>query len=558
MITWIQRYFQHHFKTVFAVLLVLIIISFVFITNASGGFNRADRHIADRPFFGYNLSHPDDQTKIAGDAQLSVSLQIGFMGGVSPEQIQNYAFNRAASLYLADQWHIPQSTNAELEEAIKKLRVFAGPDGTFDANQYQTFRTNLKAQVGIRESDIARVVKDDVRADKVQKLLGGPGYVLANDIKQELAQADTSWTLGIASADLGTFAPDIKPTEADLTKAFEDAGARYDIPPRVVVSYLGFGAESYVGQITFTEAEVRSHYDMNPMRFPKPATTAGAPAIPAVPDPNADFNAVRPQVETALRLERARALAAKAASDFAVGIYNAQAMSNAASLDAYLARQKLTPKALPPFTQEAPPAELGGSPEVAEQAFSLNATKLVSDAINTPNGAAVLFWKETLPAHKPLFSEVREKVSADYIANEKQKRFVDAGRTVKTQLEARLKAGDTLEQAATAAASSSGLKIEAKSLPAFTLRTPPQDLDYNAMGALSHLQQGEVSDMVVTPDKGLFIYAKEKKLPDISETSPAYIEARTQLATRVAQVGGSSYVAELVDRELKKSEPKVQ
>ena len=36
MITWIQKYFQHHFRTIFGVLLALIIVSFVFITNTSG------------------------------------------------------------------------------------------------------------------------------------------------------------------------------------------------------------------------------------------------------------------------------------------------------------------------------------------------------------------------------------------------------------------------------------------------------------------------------------------------------------------------------------------
>ena len=52
MISWIQKTFQHHFRTVFAVLLVLIIISFVVGINASGGFGQAERRHVDRPFFG--------------------------------------------------------------------------------------------------------------------------------------------------------------------------------------------------------------------------------------------------------------------------------------------------------------------------------------------------------------------------------------------------------------------------------------------------------------------------------------------------------------------------
>src|SRR5690349_2972536 len=113
MISWIQRYFQHHFRTIFAVLLAVVIISFVFTIGASPGIGRGDRRVIEREFFGYNLSIPEDQQRLFGDAQLSVSLKYGSFG-VSQDQIQNYAFHRAAALHLADQWHIPSATTAEV------------------------------------------------------------------------------------------------------------------------------------------------------------------------------------------------------------------------------------------------------------------------------------------------------------------------------------------------------------------------------------------------------------------------------------------------------------
>jgi len=50
MISWIQRYFQHHFKTIFAVLLAVTIISFIFTIGASPGIGRGDRRVIDRQF----------------------------------------------------------------------------------------------------------------------------------------------------------------------------------------------------------------------------------------------------------------------------------------------------------------------------------------------------------------------------------------------------------------------------------------------------------------------------------------------------------------------------
>lgn len=558
MITWIQRYFQHHFKFIFAILLAGTIISFIFITNTSGGFGSSDsRTVVDRPFFGYNLALERDQERLMGDAGLSANLRVGPFGGLDASQIQNYAFQRAATLHLADKWHIPAATAAEIEAQIKTLRMFAGQDGQFDAKAYQTFRDNLKTNPrGLTEADIARVVSDDVRAEKVQNLLAGPGYVLPADVKTQLARADTTWTLATASTNYNEFKPEIKPADTDLTAFFEQAGSRYDVPPKVVVSYLDFPVTGYLAKVDVTEADVRAFYDANPARFPKPADAA-APAVPNVTpaaDANADFAAVRAQVETALRLERARKLAATAASDFSVALFEKKAGTGAAR-DKFLADRGVALKPVAPFTRDEPPAEFGRSPEVAAEAFRLNEGRPVSDAVATPTGAVILFWQETLPSRKPLFSEVRDKVAADYVENEKRKRFVDLGRTAKTEIEARLKAGDTFEKAVAAAGTKTGLAFAAKSVAPFTPRNRPQDLDYTVLGALERLEQGKVSDMSVNADAGVFVYAVEKKAPDLSEANPAFVETRNQIAGYSSRLGASAYLAELVEAEMKKSEP---
>jgi peptidyl-prolyl cis-trans isomerase D len=560
MITWIQKYFQHHFRLVFAIVLAGVIIAFVFSIGAQGSaMGRADRGgIVDRPFFGKNLSLHSDLQQLMGDAGLSANLRVGMYAQLDSEQIQNYAFQRAATLHLADQWHIPAATPAEITEQLKKSRMFSGPDGQFDAKAYQTFRDNLKTNPrGLSEADIVRVVGDDVRADKVQELLAGPGYVLPADVKNQLARADTEWTLAIGTADYASFKPDLKPTDTELTQFFEQSGGRYDIPPRVVVNYIDFPGAAYAGQVNVTDAEVRAFYDQNPSRFPK----AADPAKPATPnvtppaDPAADFAAVRPQVESAVKAERAQKLAAKAASDFSVALFESKAKTPEA-IDAFVASRKLQVKKVSPFTRDTAPAEFGGSPEVAAEAFRLSKDRPVSDALSTPTGAVILIWKDTEPAHKPTFAQVREKVAADYVENERRKRFIELGKTMKSQLEARLKAGDTFEKAA--AAVSTNAKLEAKMLPPFTPRTRPQDLDYAVFGALERLEKGQLSDMIFSGEKGLFVYAVEKKAPDVAESNPKFAEARSQIASYNSRLGASAYISELVEKELKKSEPKPQ
>lgn len=551
MISWIQKYFQHHFRIIFALILISTIISFIIAFGPGSNLGRGDgRKTVTREFFGYNLGSQEDQSRLIGDAGLSVNLQSGY-NSLEGADLQNYAFQRVAALALADQLHVPASSKQEIAEYIKGLRIFAGEDGQFDAKRYATFRDGLKTNPRLSEALVSRVLADDVRADKVQKIIAGPGYVLPHDVQTQLDRADSLWTLATATVDYASFAPSIPVSDVLLTQFFGENSFRYTIAPRVVTSVASFPTAAYLAAVSLGESEVRAYYDANPGRFAAPA------AKPAVtkPDPAAEYAAVRPLVEAALRQERAQRLAVKAASDLSFALYDGQITPGTSAFDRLLTTQHVALKPLAPFAREDGPAELGRSPEIASEAFKLGTSRAYSDALAAPDGAVVLFWKETQPSRQPAFAEVRAQVATDYAANEKSKRFVELGKTLRVLIEARLKAGDTFAQAVTAAAASGTVKVATQSLAPFSRRTPPQNLDSSVAGALERLSQGQVSDMIITKEHGLFVYAAAKKLPDLSVTGPAYAAMRAQLATVNARIGASAQLAALVEQELKKSEP---
>ena len=555
MISWVQKYFQHHFRIVFALVLLATIVSFIIAFGPGSTMGRAGQQRAalTREFFGYNLGSQSDQTRLFGDANLSATLQTGY-SSLESADLQNYAFQRAAALALADQFHLPAATKQEITDFIKGLRAFTGEDGQFDAKRYETFRDSFKTNSRLTEADVRRVLADDVRADKVKKIIAGPGYVLPADVKAQLDRADSVWTLGVATADYATFNPSIPAPDAVLAKYFEENSFRYTIQPRVVASCAYFPAAAYAGSVAVTDAEVRAFYDANPSRWPNPA----AKPVALKPDPAADYAAVRLQVETALRLERAQRVAAKTASDLSFALYDGRIAPGTPGFDALLAAQHVSLRALAPFTREDGPAELGGSPEIADTAFKLGPERSYSDALAAPDGAVVLFWKETLPARQPLFTEVRARVATDFTADEKRRRFVEIGKLLRSLIENRLKAGDDFEKSVAAAASATSVKLEARTLAPFSRRTPPKDLDSAVAGSLDRLEKGRVSEMSIVKDHGVFVHAIDKKLPDLSESGAAYAAMRAQLALVNSRIGGSSYLGDLVEQELKKSEPPVK
>ncbi|PTY05563.1 hypothetical protein DB347_14410 [Opitutaceae bacterium EW11] len=559
MISWIQKTFQQHFRLVFGVLLAVTIISFIFTIGASPGIGRADRRAMARPYFGLNLSNAEDYRRLRGDADLSVYVQVGFMG-MDDSRLQSYAYARYACLALADKLGIPAPTQNEIGDYIRNLPRFASENGQFDSRKYNEFRDSLKKNKAVTEADVSRVIADNIRVERVQKLLSGPGYVLPEEVRKQLAMADTTWTIGVASFDYASYNPAITPTDADLQKYFSDNSFRYQIPPQVNASYVEFPATAYVGRVNVSDAEVRAYYDANPARFPKPAAQPEKPGTPPpAANPAADFAVVKPQVEATLKFERAQRLAAKEASDFAVGLYEKRIPFGSAELNSYLSSQNLALKDLPPFSEEQLPAPLAGNPQISEEIFRLNKDRYFTDALSTQTGSVVVFWKSTVPSRQPDISEVRAKVAADYVQNEKMKRFVDLGRTMKAQLAAHLKAGETFDKAVSAVASANGIKGEAKMHPAFTLRQRPQDVDFTALGTLEHLDKGELSEMVrAQGNKGLIVYAADKKQPELSESSEAYVTTRNQIAQYTASQVANEYVRELVDSELAKSTPATQ
>jgi peptidyl-prolyl cis-trans isomerase D len=554
MISWIQKNFQHHFRIVFGVVLVVTIISFIFTIGAAPGIGRAGTKTYSQLFFGHDLSKQGTSDSLFGDAALSIQLQVGNLGGES-SQVQEYGLQRTASLALADQLKLPPPTRAELENHIRGLQAFAGPDGQFDASHYASFRDSLKANPRLSEADIARVLSDDVRIAQLRRLVGGPGYVLSGEVKEQLIRTDSSWTIAVATTDYADFKPEIPVVEDALKRYFDQNAFRYTVPPRIGVDFVEYRTSDFIGGIPPTVAEIRAFYDENPARFPKPSEPKAAHPDAAKPsNPDADFAAVSPQVEQTLKTERASRLAAKAAADLTVAIYEQRLTPHTPAFNDFIAQNKLAIKAVPPFQAEATPADLGWNEQIVEQAMNLKSERPVSDPLATANGSIVLFWRETLPSYQPELAQVRDRVAADFRENERRNSFVATGRTLRAQLEALLKAGDSFEKAA--ASVTGPIKLTVTEYPAFVRRQPPKELERSpVLAALERLDQGHVSDLIPTTEKSFFVYVREKKNPDLAETNPRFSTMQAAIAQQSTNVASGLVLREIVEGELKKNAP---
>jgi peptidyl-prolyl cis-trans isomerase D len=549
MISWIQRYFQKHFRLVFLMILIAVAVPMVFIYSASGASDRGGGgKLLERPFFGHNLGNAEETRRIFSDATWSVRLKAGY-DAFQNDQLQQYALQRVAGLALADQLGLPEPTADQVAKAVLTLRLFQNEQGQFDQARYTQFGDSLKTRADFTGADVNRIIRDDLRFEALGKLIGGPGYVLPHDIKQQLILADSTWTAQVATLDYAAFNPALNPTEDTLKKFHEENSFRYDVPARPRLSVVEFKGSDFLPPTPPTEAELRAYYNANAARFPVPAEADKKDAKKDDKAPVDNFPKVRSQVEAAIKEAVGARGAAKAANDFATALFDRKLAANSPELTAFLAEQHHPAKPIPPFAPDNPPADMPWLANYAEEISRLNKDRHFSDPLATNDSYVILLWNESLPAYKPPFTEVRERVLADYKESEKRKLFIARGQALRAQLQAAAKTS-----AASFATVAANEKLEVRSYANFTLRQPPQDMPYQAIAALQGLAAGDVSEMAADAQKGYLVFAQEKKLPDLTPANPRYVELRDQMMLRVAANDSSAYLAELVERELKKTE----
>lgn len=548
MISWIQKYFQKHFRLVMFVVLIAVAVPMVVVYNqSSGSLGRADRGLGPRPYFHLDLNNEEQVRRAAQDAQYSAELK-----GI---YVPQYAFLRVAGLAVADELGLPQPSEAEVAKYTSELALFRNAEGKFDAQRYAAFGDSLKNNPGVTTADINRILRDDTRMEAVLKVLGGPGYVQPSEIVQQLNRWDSTWTVAVASADYAAYDPGLTVTDAAVQKFYDENTFRYEVPARLRVSALEFKGNEFIPSVPPTEQEMRAFYDANPARFPAPedkdkkdtGLNVGTPA--AAPSADETYVKVRAQVLGAMMQERALKSALEIANQLTVALYERKLKANSPELSAFLAGLRRPLAALAPFAPSQPPENMAWLASHARELNQLNADRHFSDPLRTPDGFAILFWQETLPSYTAPLTEVKDKATADYRESEKRKRFIEHGKALRARLEAAVKSGTPFEKAAAAE------KLEVKAHAGFKLGQAPADLPRSIVSSLETLAAGQISEMAADEKKGHLAYVVSRQLPDASDANPRYAVIKNALASQASATRALEYLGKRMEEELKKTTP---
>ncbi|MEE2988744.1 MAG: hypothetical protein VX372_04145 [Verrucomicrobiota bacterium] len=545
MISWIQHHLIRHGRWLFLFLLAIIIVAFVFTIGATPGCTTNRSGYEKNLFYGIDLNSPRESEVIIEKVQLSAILDGQEIR--SDEQFQNQLTSRIALLHLADEIGLPSPNQETLSSYITSKAAFLGADGKFSADAYTSFVDSMESKPHISQGLAIVVLEEDYRINQISSVLSGPGYLLPTEAISQTQRRATKLSLTTAELNYADFSPEITTEETALREYYEANKLRYEIPERIKASYVYFDLKAYEEKVPVpSETELREHFVSNQDSFvadyelTKPAESVSDVEEETPKKANTvTFSDVREAVTQSYLVEQKVRMANEAAQGFAYTLYRNEIKRDSAAFKELLNEANLSLTEIEPYTL-AGANERALSSDLLESAFKLGGNRYYSDAYAVDGGFAVLLYEGRIAPKIPEFEAVQSELTNDYQKDEKRRLFNERGENLQAKLKAKTAEGIDFIEAAEA------LGLSISSFDTFPVQEAPRDLNRSALQLAQGMQSGDISPMLTSDGRGIFVYLANKTVPEIASDNEDLTQAEDFLARYAAYTSGSAFTNELV------------
>jgi peptidyl-prolyl cis-trans isomerase D len=209
-----------------------------------------------------------------------------------------------------------------------------------------------------------------------------------------------------------------------------------------------------------------------------------------------------------------------------------------ADLDRAAQVQGLTVQESDFFLRDQPIPGVGPSPEVSSEAFALDVGQ-VSEALRTAQGYVVLAVTDRQEPRVPTFDEARERVREAVV----RRKALDAAREQAAAVAAAADGADL-----SAAAKKAGVEVTSTELVARGSSLPDIGASPAVDAAAFSLQQGEVSQAIVTENGAAVVKVVERVEPAADELAAATTTIRNELLNQRRNQFFSAYMLKAKQR----------
>jgi peptidyl-prolyl cis-trans isomerase D len=344
------------------------------------------------------------------------------------------------------------ATDEERLAALTSLPAFRDQEGKFDPARFNEFKQKALNAQGFSDADFDQIfLTGEVRARKLREIASSTVAVAPDEVRDHIIQERTKTEASVIPFRREEFRKDLKATDEELKKRYEEQKDLFKTPEQRKVRYAAF-------------------------------------TLPPPPDGKPLEEKVR---NAELQKLAAAAYAFREELETTKGNFAELAKKHGGTVG----------ETKEFFTSENVPAELEGSPEVAEAALALTKEKPHSPHLILKNGTYVLEFMETKAPEQRPFESVKAEL-------EKQVTSAKADELARTKAtETRTKLAEAMKGGKSFADAAKELNLKVEPQPAFgnAERAQPGEFGHAVLTAASKLAPGQISEVVPSSNNDAFL-----------------------------------------------------
>ncbi len=522
LITKFNTFLHRHGKTMFAVLLVLLIFPFVLWGTFNPGAKQKARKAGT--IFGEEVTDREYREAFAR-AYAEYVMMTGQADSRKAEKLlREQVWRTMALLREADRLGI-EASRQDAERQLARYPVLS-TNGNLDPRKVNGLVNQVLSRWQLNADDLLEIARNNVRIARLQELVRSSVHVTPDELRDAYDRRNEEYRVALATFSIEKLDPETTEIpEEELQAFFEENLARFRIPEKMTVRYVRFGPEEAraAGILDITDEELRKRYEAAPEDY---ADDEGNPP---------PFEEVKDFVRAEIESRRTRRWGSEKTSQLIFDLLTEEG-EPVTNFEAVVEGLGGRPRVSELFSQGRTPSDLPASPGLAGEISSLTAEHPYSNPILIGDAHYVLAIGEDIPARDPDLEEVRDKVVQAFLQEKARNTALTRAQEAAETIRAAVRDGAAMEEAFHKAG------VEPVIPEPFSRQHRPQETPVNPailIDTASTLEQDEVSDPV--PDfKGFTIVGLISRMPPSDEDfekdrdlfRQEYLAQKRQMATR--------------------------
>ena len=159
------------------------------------------------------------------------------------------------------------SSKEEVRASLREIPGFQSANG-FDINRYRM----ILSEQGLTPAMYEQLVSHQLAMMKSAALVESATWIAPMELEDELAAMTDRFTVQVATVSNRFAQLEMRLSEEDLRKFYEENKASFALPDRVAVRYIAIPVSNFLASVTVPEEDLQEYYDSHTETYSRTTT----------------------------------------------------------------------------------------------------------------------------------------------------------------------------------------------------------------------------------------------------------------------------------------------